>query len=110
MALRATGHTLPLETGTKRKREAFRTEASIPKPHQTPTTGFQMEVDATAETPEGSRPLSPPQGAAPSPASPHGSLPKTTSFHQVTLNSQKNSSNSPPTLSWQFIKDGVYIK
>lgn len=40
MALRATGHTLPLETGTKRKREAFRTETSIPKPHQTPHNGI----------------------------------------------------------------------
>lgn len=110
MALRATGHTLPLETGTKRKGEAFRTGAWIPKPHQIPTRGFQMQADAIAETPEGSQALLPGQGAAPSPASPHGSLPKTTSFHQVTLNSQINSRNSPPTLSWQSIKDKVFIK
>lgn len=68
-----------------------------------------MQADATAETPEGSQPLSTGQGADPSPASPHGSLPKTTSFHQVTRNSQINSSKSPPTLSRVGVHKGQGI-
>lgn len=39
-----------------------------------------------------------------------GLLPKTISFHQATLDSQINSSSSPPTLSWQLLTDRVFIK
>lgn len=105
----ATGHTLPLGTGTKWKQEAFRSEESpnhtrspkrASKSTPTPSQKHQRAASLCRRHMEQLWAL----------ALLTGSLPKTSWSHQVTLDSQINSSSSPPTLSWQFVKDRVFIK
>lgn len=109
MAPHATGHTLPLGTGTKRKREAFRTKESpnhtwSPKPasKSTPMPSQKHQRAASIHRHRMER--------LPALALLTRSLPKTIWFHQVTLDCRINASSSPPTLSWQFVKDSVFIK
>lgn len=105
----ATGHTLPLGTGTKRKREAFRTKESpnhtrspkrasksmpmLSQKHQRAASIHRHRMELLLALALLTR-----------------SPPKTIWFHQVTLDCQINASSSPPTLSWQFVKDSVFIK
>lgn len=76
MALRATGHTPPLETGTKEKKrhlgQKYQSQ-TIPDPHNGIPNAGRCHCRNTRGQPASVTG----QGAAPSPASPHGSLPKT---------------------------------
>lgn len=111
MALRATGHTLPLETGTKRKGEAFRTGASIPSHTRPPQRDSKCRL----------MPLQKHQRAAglcEQGREPIRALPLLMDHSQRPLHFTRllgtpkltPASPLPPSAGWEFIKDRVFIK
>lgn len=104
--LHATGHTPPPGTRTRRKREALSNKSPQTRPdHKSGLPEAHWCWSRNKHQRAGSLCRSCLLGALPTAVNP-----PTIGFHQVTSDSQINSSSSPPTPSWQLLKDRIFIK